>query len=347
MDEREQEARLIANARFLSFFALVKHLSRLYPDAPAVGHLGPVAAEAIRFRHDPQPIFHASDVAAIRALNSGGRRTIEITTTFLGVVGSVSPLANFFTEALLRTEDDASLRDFYDLFHHRLLSLFFRAQLRGAPVSALRTRGGDAFTARAMAVVGVRNRVVEGAVLTPRAWLGLGRVLSRRPRGRDALEAALLLAFPKMPVRVIDFLARDLPLAIAQRAQLGRQNVQLGRGARLGHHLLRQTGLLRLSVGPVNRETFDSLLPGARGYARLRGVVDTLVGGLLDADVEIEIACGEEPRARLGSRFGTRLGATALIARPRVSAPFRARVPLMGDAAERAPRPAFLAESPP
>jgi hypothetical protein len=74
--------------------------------------------------------------------------------------------------------------------------------------------------------------------------------------------------------------------------------------------------------------------------------VDAVLGGLLDAEVEIEIACGAEPRARLGGSgggsVGTRLGRTALVVRPRTSVPVRARVALTDDAAESS-RPEFLA----
>ncbi len=52
---------------------------------------------------------------------------------------------------------------------------------------------------------------------------------------------------------------------------------------------------------------------------------------MLDADAEVQIAFGEEPRARLGGRFGARLGGAAVLARPRTMRELRVRVPLTGD----------------
>jgi predicted component of type VI protein secretion system len=90
--------------------------------------------------------------------------------------------------------------------------------------------------------------------------------------------------------------------------------------------LLRQTGLVRLDIGPVDRTTFDALAPGGAAHGRVRAVIDHVTGGLLDADMDIAIACGQEPRARLGAVYGSRLGSTALIARPRVDRPLSVRV---------------------
>ena len=357
---------LEARARRLPFFALVQHLERLAPSSAPVGGRGPVSAESIRFRHDINLVFHPGDVAALRFVTRRGSSLAVLTTTFLGIVGSVSPLATFFTEDVLRSDaqDDKALRAFYDVFHHRLIALLYRALARAVPGAEVRARGDDRVTLRSLAMVGLVPVSASAGVssvpgtppraVTPREWLGAARALGRRPRSRDALEAALRLALPHLPSTVFDFVPRDVPLAEDQRAQLGVANVTLGRGARLGRHLLRQSGLVRVAVGPVDRASFDGLMPGGVDHARLRGAVDAVLGGLLDAEVEIEIACGAEPRARLGGGGGggagggggggggTRIGRTALVVRPRTSVPVRARVALTDDAAESS-RPEFLA----
>src|SRR5690349_16982663 len=95
LDPRTQAA--IARARETGFFALISTLERLQPSAERVGGYGPVAQEALRFRNDPSMGFSASDVsdaAIIKVDGAGGRsrEVVEVTTTFLGLTGSVSPL---------------------------------------------------------------------------------------------------------------------------------------------------------------------------------------------------------------------------------------------------------------
>jgi type VI secretion system protein ImpH len=325
---------LASSARRIPFFALARHLSRVLPSPAPIGGLGPVAEEVIRFRHDVQPIFHAGDVTGLRVLRRNGKRVVEITTAFLGIVGSVSPLANYFTDDVLRADslDETALRSFYDLFHHRLIAFVYGANLRAAPSWEVRGDGSDRVTRRSLALTASPRPADGAAGLGLLQWGGLARILGRRPRSRTALEAALLLAFPAMPIRVLDFLSRDVALPSRERAQLGVRNVTLGRGARLGSRLLRQTGLVRLAAGPLDRAAFDALLPGAPDHARLRAVLDSVTGGMLDADADLQIAFGEEPRARLGRAYGTRLGGAAVLTRPRTAGALRVRVPLTGDA---------------
>ena len=113
--------KLADRARGIPFVTLVEHLERRLSTQP-VGATGLLRNELLRFRHDPELVFHTSDVASMR-LGPGGR--IVLTSTFLGATGAVSPLATFFTEDILRdrAQDGSSLGAFYDLFHHRLLAL--------------------------------------------------------------------------------------------------------------------------------------------------------------------------------------------------------------------------------
>jgi type VI secretion system protein ImpH len=339
-DVERHLAELAARARGIPFVNLVEHLERVFRGARPVAETGRARDERVRFRHDPNLVFHASDIAGMRVLRGRG---VEITTAFLGATGPVSPLATFFTEAILRAEsqDNDALGAFYDVLHHRLIALCYRALRRSRLPWSIRTTANDEFTRRALAATGLGPKRKD-APLSSVAMLGRARILARRPRGREALEAALALAFPRFEVAIEDFLRRRVRLADEQRLRLGSRNHCLGRETRLGHTLHAQADLLRLRIGPVDRETFDSLLPGAPENVRLRRVVEENTGGLLDAEVEIEILCGEEPRAMLGKSAGrgTRLGRSSLIRRVDPSRRLRVRLPLTGGVEDA--RPQFL-----
>jgi type VI secretion system protein ImpH len=333
---------LETTAKSLSFVALVQHLERAMPGGARVGELGPLSAETIRFHHDVQPIFHAGDVTRLKFVDSGEGVVAEITTAFVGIVGSVSPIASFFTEELLRgaAEDESALRAFYDLFHHRLIALLYRARLRGSPAAEIRTDTDDRCTFRSLSMAGIEGALFGPQTVSARRWLGLARVVARRPSSRDALAAALSLAYPDLPIQIRDFLPRDFALTEDQRVQLGVRTVTLGRGLRLGRHMLRQTGFVRLEIGPVGRAACDSFFPGGAEHVRLRRVTEAITGPMIDVEVEIEIAVGDEPRARLGERFSTRLGTNGLVMRPATDRPVRARLSLSSEGA----RPSFAAD---
>ncbi len=242
---------------------LVRHLSRIVPSAASVGGSGRRQRRSSASATTRSRILHASDVTKLRVVRRGDRLVAEITTGFLGVVGSVSPLANYFTEDVLRADslDESALRAFYDLFHHRLIAFVYGAHLRAAPSWEVRADGSDRVTRRSIALTASPRPGPEGAGSA--RWSGRARAdRRRRPRSRSALEAALLLAFPNMPIRVLDFLS--LTSALPSRAGPARplqRDPWPWRASRLAPSP--PDGLVRLAAGPLGRAAFDALLPGA------------------------------------------------------------------------------------
>ncbi|MCI0658981.1 MAG: type VI secretion system baseplate subunit TssG, partial [Acidobacteria bacterium] len=120
-------ARLEKEATSFSFFQAVQLLQRAVPGAPLVGHQGPVDREPIRFQPELDLGFAPSDLKAVkRTENAAGVPRYVVSTTFLSLYGANSPLPTYFTEQLLEQEEGSLQREFIDLFHHRILSLFFR-----------------------------------------------------------------------------------------------------------------------------------------------------------------------------------------------------------------------------
>lgn len=308
---------LFESANRIPLFALVQHLARLDPNA------------RIRFRQDPRLIFHSSEVTKLDEAWIEGKRVFEVQTALLGVIGASSPLATFFSEDVLGelSRDDETLLAFYDTLHHRLLELLVEADRRASPVRIVRVDGEDAFTRRARAVAGTRPWRTGGF---PReAMLGLGRLVGVRPRTLDALVAALRVALPAYSIRVDDFIARDIELMDDQRAVLGL-HAFLGMSL-LGGHVVRQTGLVRLSLGPVRQDELESLSPGGEVFRLLFDIVEQATSGLVDAELDVELARGDEPVVRLGDER-TPLGAGALLGRADDAPPVRVRIPLTVDA---------------
>jgi len=126
---------ILAQAQRYGFFAAVTLLERLTPDAPRIGGLGPAADEAVHFHHDPSLSFPTSDVSSVKKVQKGDpnntlgpKRTVyDITCTFLGLTGAASPMPSYFIEEVLHEDPDyPAQREFLDIFHHRILSLFYR-----------------------------------------------------------------------------------------------------------------------------------------------------------------------------------------------------------------------------
>src|SRR4051812_9899926 len=90
---KETLAAIETGAKRYSFFRLVYLLERVHAKAPPIGQLGPPGAERVRLAADTSLVFASSDVTALAHLKypDGTERT-RVTTAFLGLHGSVSPL---------------------------------------------------------------------------------------------------------------------------------------------------------------------------------------------------------------------------------------------------------------
>jgi type VI secretion system protein ImpH len=99
----------------------------------SVGRDSPPEAEAVHFRTQPSLAFPGSQVTRVELPNGeGGDKLspLEMVVSFLGLIGPNGVLPHHYTALLLwRTirEKDNSLRDWLDVFQHRIVSQFYRA----------------------------------------------------------------------------------------------------------------------------------------------------------------------------------------------------------------------------
>lgn len=319
-----------------NFFQAVQLLQRLHRGAVPVGEGGPPSKEAIRFRHDPNLVFHSSDVGGIRLrVPRHGLMFSEVTTTFLGLSGTASPLATPMVEAVLRdVEDGGSLRDFYDIFHHRLISLFYRAWKRNRMYASHRLDGSDRLTRRALAFVGVDGFGAAPSLgVPPIDLLALAPLLGLRTRSARTLEIVLGTVFPGIGASVQGFIARRVRLSDDQCAKLGVQNGTLGTNFTIGRSVLDRSGRFGVQIGPVDYELFEALLPGGQHHTKLREIVQQFTRGVLESEVEVLLKEDQTPRFQLGSK-GAMLGVTTTLRSPEGKA-LKAKF-VLSDVAEQA-----------
>jgi type VI secretion system protein ImpH len=157
---------VLGSPRRVGFYRAVEILERATAaeGAERVGGDGPVPREAIRFRHDASLSFASSDVSRIvarpRRVADGAEvaetPVYEITTTFLGLTGTVSPLPSYMVEEVLNEDaDHPAQREFLDIFHHRVLSLFYRAHSKYSYVTDYVSTSRDPWSLRILSLAGV------------------------------------------------------------------------------------------------------------------------------------------------------------------------------------------------
>lgn len=303
---------LARDGKRFEFFRAVDLVERMSPDATPVGHAGPAGREAIRFEHDPELTFHTSDVRFVRPADPArGQPYTRIRTTFLGLFGVVSPLPVSMSEDVLAADqnENPGLREFYDIFHHRVLGLFFRAWQRSRLHASHRTDATDPFTSRALAFVGVdmRGAPYERG-LPPLVQLGLAPLLARRARTAAALKVVAARVLPDMPLEVECFVLRHTEMRVEQRVTLGVRNSTLNQDMAIGKRVSDRSGRFRVRLGPLTQEQADAVSPGGSLHDTLLAVLDYGAGGVLEAEVEVIMAADQVARFRLGAARGASLG---------------------------------------
>ena len=285
--------------------------------------------EVVRFRSHQSLSFPPSEIFHIEPAKHA-HLPIGMTVAFMGLTGAEGALPRYYTELLLQRAqvNDYALRDFLDLFNHRLISLFYRAwETHHCVVGyerAQETGEEDRFARLLYAVLGLgtsgmRKRLNgdDGSLLR---YAGL---LVQRPRSAQALEHCLTDAF-QVPVRVRQFMGAWLSLQEEDWSRLGTPgtNNLLGQTAVAGTKVWDQQAGFHVRLGLLDFETFSGLLPSGKAFATLVRMTKFLAGPELDFMVNLILNASEVPpcRLRVTPAYAPRLGWTTwLSSTPRLS----------------------------
>jgi type VI secretion system protein ImpH len=340
------ERRLFDRGYSFDFFQAVRLLHRLDPGRVGVGLGGPPRSEIVRFRAHISLSFPPSSIHDLERPTSA-LPVPAMTQAFIGLTGPNGVLPRHYTELLFRLKRDArgperyALRDWFDIFNHRIVSLFYRAWEKYRfyiPYERAGSKGleTDPFTNCLYSLVGLeakplRNRLRVGTretiddevreiVLAKVEDLGLlrfGGLLGHRPRCALSLEA-LLTDYFQLRAKIRQFQGQWLQLGTANRSSLNGENGnnQLGITAVVGDRVWDAQSKFRVRLGPLRYDQFLGFLPDRSSVPERKAIfllahlVRLYVEPTLDFDVQLILAAEEVPECQLveSGGFGARMG---------------------------------------
>jgi type VI secretion system protein ImpH len=324
------------------FVQAVRMLHSLAGERRSVGHDFAPSDEVVRFSVHRDLGFPASQIHDLSFVASDGVPPI-MTVAFFGLTGPSGVLPTHYSELVMEEAaldgTAGPLAAFLDLFHHRLISLFYRAWERNhphlSPDPVVRAR----FHGYLLAIIGECLGPTQGPhPEESRSQLRHAGLWAQKRRSAEALRILLedRLNDPERPVgepsnridvEIIPFVPRWIEVDHDRRLKLEStaDGSVIGLGAILGSRVRDWQGQFRLRIGPLTARQFDQVQPSAPSreprsapsvFQDILELARRFVGPEFDFDLVLALRAEEVPLCRFDRGIhAPRLGLTWLVTR--------------------------------
>jgi type VI secretion system protein ImpH len=304
------EAVLRANPCKFEFFQAVRLIERLLPDRAPVGRFVSPDKEVMRFNAHSSFPFPASQIQHI--LWDGEVPVLVV--NFMGLTGPMGVLPLYYTEMLLdrvRNRDHAIVK-FFDMFNHRMISLFYQAWEKYRFTIAYERGERDKFSHHLMDLIGIgTGNLADRLRVHDDSLLYYGGLLALRPRSAAALQRMIEDYF-EVQVGIEQFTGQWFRLSPKDLCVFDRastESEQLGGGAIVGDEIWHQQSGVRLHIGPLGLNQYVDFLPSGSAYEPLQSLAKFAGRGELDFEVRLILKKDDVPPCELGG--AQRLGWTS------------------------------------
>jgi len=283
------------------FFLTLRKLDAFAPNLPPTGKARRPSQEPIRFAQKPGMDFAPSTFHSVE--HRHGRPTLV--GRFFGLFGPNGPLPLHLTEYTHQRKQhhrDSTFARFADVFHHRLISLLYRAWACGEPTAMFDQPESDRFSAFVGSLMGLATPAFRNRdAAADQAKLHFVGRFANATRNAEGLEA-ILKHFLHLPCQLEQFVGDWMRIPESGHCRLGgdTDTAVLGESATMGERVWECQHKFRLIIGPLEAEDFDRLLPGGKTLQRLVALVRNYVGDQWLWDIRLILKKEEARPASLG-----------------------------------------------
>lgn len=283
--------------------------------------------EAVRFRSVSSLSFAPASIREVRP--GAPPAPPEMFTAFLGLTGPSGVLPYHYTSLVIERlrEKDPAINDFFDLFNHRTVSLFYRAwekfrfTVAWERCRSQRHRDGhapsthatdDLFTSCLFSLIGLGTPSLRGrSDVADEVLLFYSGHFSHAPRSASALEA-IVGEYLGVNATIEQFRGQWLALNVADRTRLPGlglgelHNNQLGISTVVGEKVWDVQSKFRVRLGPLTYRDYCRFVPGGSAAGQCFQMIRAYVGTEFDFEIQLILLGSEVPECRLGPGAGPR-----------------------------------------
>jgi type VI secretion system protein ImpH len=305
------------------FFQAVRLLQLMYPRRRVVGRASNPHEEVARFGAHSSVVFPASEIQSLRRPTNG---PVYITVNFMGLTGPLGTLPLAYSNLLVERvrAKDTAMRDFFDIFNHRMISLFCQAWEKYRFSIAYERGERDRFSFQVRALIGLGTPGLENRQRVPDdSLLYFSGLLSLHPRSATAMRQMLIDYFG-VEVEVEQFVGAWYPVETDLQCSLGLEksdSERLNLGALVGDEIWDQQSKVRVRMGPLTLNEYLDFLPGGEAHGEIRALTSFFSKGEFDVEVQLVLRRDEVPpcELKLGGGVVPQLGWTSWVK----TAPFK------------------------
>jgi type VI secretion system protein ImpH len=308
---------LLDHATQMNFFRFCELTELAAPDHPPLGTTDSPANEPVRFRSRRRLGFPSREIDAVDYDLDGLAQRPAVRTTFLGLYGTDARMPSYFVDEVAQNRDGAErLSAFLDLFHHRVVTQFYRVWRKYRYPAGFRTGGTDAVSRCLLSFVGLGIGAPEIAqAVGTRKLLSMLGLAGQRTRTAEGLVGVLQHAVPDARITVEEC----LPVWVRLNAlEPTLEPTPLGEGLVLGRGFYDRTNSLRIIIAPQTRESVLGLVPGRASHREVMALLRFYLGYEARAHLEMQVEPELMPAPALNSDQVS-LGYTTQLPRPGVS----------------------------
>jgi type VI secretion system protein ImpH len=313
--------RLQDHPEAFSFLQIVRLLQRLVEGAE-----GPNAQLLIRPELSlSSPRSEVTQIAPIP-----GKAGFEILTSFLGLYGISSPLPAWYSEELIEAEldDKTDARQFLDIIHQRLYTLFYHSLLKYRLSKRLVEDQVPIYASILFRMIGIDEEQARRVFNNPGQILRYILLYRQQPRSAEGLKTLLKDALGDINVEIQQCVARKVQIPTFQRCILGQQSTRLGVDAMMGDEVEDKTGKITITLGPLSLTQFQQLLDGSQTCLMMIFLIDSYMNVPLECDLEFILSENEAQSVCLGDSNLSCLGKNTWILNRDRPEGLHARIPM-------------------
>lgn len=283
-----------------SFAALLRYLNANSPLHEPLGYSVSLKQDAFRLGQTPIMHFHASAFTQVVEKPTVGQ--YKLNNGYWGLFGVNGALPLHFTEYAIERKyrhQDVTLSEFCDIFHHRFLSLFYRAWADAQPTASHDRPEKDVFAKRLAVFAGYDEHLSHTTGKTNNTHKFLAGLYSMKNRSVGAL-GQILSEYLQHKVVINEFEGIWYALPEETHCRLGSMNSCLGKDTIIGKTTFQRSFHFSIIVGPLHYQEYMALVNNQQSLPMLKQLTTRHVGSEFSFTIKLQLASKQSKAIPLG-----------------------------------------------